>query len=212
MESVRKGKGLTPDMEQAMKEAGVEDWYIESCKRIKYMFPKAHACAYVMSALRIAWFKVHEPLWYYTAYFSTRPDDYDIETMIKGYDAIRAKYIELKGKGFDLTNKEVAIQDCLHMALEMTARGFTFAPIDLNKSEAMYFSVKDDHSIYPPFRTIEGLGDTVAKNIVEEREKRPFLSIEDLQKRAKVSATLIEKMRMMGILDGMDESSQLSLF
>ncbi|MCI8445113.1 MAG: PolC-type DNA polymerase III [Bacilli bacterium] len=217
MEFVRKGRASKePDQwneyAKILRDANIPEWYIESCHKIKYMFPKAHACAYVMSALRIAWFKVHEPLWYYTAYFSTRPDDYDIETMIKGYDAIRAKYIELKGKGFDLTNKEVAIQDCLHMALEMTARGFTFAPIDLNKSEAMYFSVKDDHSIYPPFRTIEGLGDTVAKNIVEEREKRPFLSIEDLQKRAKVSATLIEKMRMMGILDGMDESSQLSLF
>lgn len=217
MEFVRKGRASKePDQwdeyAKILRDAKIPEWYIESCHKIKYMFPKAHACAYVMSALRIAWFKVHEPLWYYTAYFSTRPDDYDIETMIKGYDAIRTKYIELKGKGFDLTNKEVAIQDCLHMALEMTARGFTFAPIDLNKSEAMYFSVKDDHSIYPPFRTIEGLGDTVAKNIVEEREKRPFLSIEDLQKRAKVSGTLIEKMRMMGILDGMDESSQLSLF
>lgn len=217
MEFVRKGRASKePDkwneFAKILREANIPEWYIESCHKIKYMFPKAHACAYVMSALRIAWFKVYEPLWYYTSYFSTRPDDYEIEVMIKGYNAIRARYLELQAKGFDLTNKEAAVQDCLHMALEMTARGFEFAPIDLNKSEAMYFSVKDDHSIYPPFRTIEGLGDTVAKKIVEEREKQPFLSIEDLQKRAKVSGTLIEKMRAMGILDGMDESSQLSLF
>lgn len=217
MEFVRKGRaGREPDkwneFAKILRDAKIPEWYIESCRKIQYMFPKAHACAYVMSALRIAWFKVYEPLWYYTSYFSTRPDDYEIETMIKGYDAIRARYLEIQAKGFDVTNKESAVHDCLHMALEMTARGFQFAPIDLNESDAMYFKVKDDHTIYPPFRTIEGLGDTVAKNIVEEREKQPFLSVEDLQKRAKVSGTLIEKMRAMGILDGMDESSQLSLF
>ena len=132
--------------------------------------------------------------------------------MVKGYDAIKARIIELTNKGFDVSNKEAAALDCLRMALEATARGFHFAPIDINESEAIYFKIKDEHTIYPPFRTIEGLGDTVATSIVEEREKRPFLSIEDLQKRAKVSATLIDKMRLMGILDGMDESSQLSLF
>lgn len=217
MEFVRKGKA-SKDPEKwnsfakTLREANVPEWYIESCRKIKYMFPKAHACAYVMSALRIAWFKVHEPLYYYTSYFSTRPDDFDIETMIKGYDAIRSKIMELNALGFDASNKETAILDCLRMALEMTARGFVFAPIDLNKSQAMNFSIKDEKTIYPPFKSIEGLGDTVAKNIVEEREKQEFLSIEDLQKRAKLSATTIEKMRMMGILDGMDESSQLSLF
>lgn len=217
MEFVRKGKASKDpekwnEFAKILRDANIPEWYIESCRKIKYMFPKAHACAYVMSALRIAWFKVHEPLYYYTSYFSTRPDDFDIETMIKGYDAIKAKIIELNARGFDLSNKESAILDCLRMALEMTARGFKFAPIDLNHSQAMNFSIKDEHTIYPPFRTIEGLGDTVAKNIVEEREKQEFLSVEDLQKRAKLSGTIVEKMRIMGILDGMDESSQLSLF
>lgn len=217
MEFVRKGKaGKQPDkwleFAEILREAKIPEWYIESCRKIQYMFPKAHACAYVMSALRIAWFKVHKPLYYYTSYFSTRPDDFEIETMIKGYDAIKARIIELTNKGYDVTNKETAVLECLKMALEATARGFSFAPIDLNESGAIYFKVKDEHSIYPPFRSIEGLGDTVAQNIVDEREKQPFLSIEDVQKRAKVSSTLIDKMRTMGIFDGMDESSQLSLF
>ena len=217
MEFVRKGKASKQpekwkEYAEILKEANIPEWYIESCRKIQYMFPKAHACAYVMSALRIAWFKVYKPLYYYTSYFSTRPDDFDIETMIRGYDSIKKRIEELNNKGFDVTNKEAAILDCLRMALEATARGFKFAPIDINESEAIYFKIKDEHTIYPPFRTIEGLGDTVAKNIVEERKKQPFISIEDLQKRAKVSATLIEKMRAMGILDGMEESSQLSLF
>lgn len=217
MEFVRKGKP-SADLDKwnkfatILRENNIPEWYIESCRKIKYMFPKAHASAYVMSALRIAWFKVHEPLYYYTSYFSTRPDDYDIEVMIKGYDAIKQRFLELQQMGYEQSNKEIAIQDCLHMALEATARGFKFASIDLNNSDAMYFKIKDDNTMYPPFRTIEGLGDTVAKNIVEEREKRPFLSIEDLQKRAKISSTILAKMRGMGILDGMDESSQLSLF
>ncbi len=217
MEFVRKGRPTKqPDIWQdyaaTLKEAKIPEWYIESCRKIKYMFPKAHAVAYVMSALRIAWFKVHKPLFYYTAYFSNRPDDYDIDVMIKGYDAIKNKIIEITNKGYDVTNKETAILECLKVALEATARGFKFANIDLNESDSMNFKIKDETTLYPPFKTIEGLGDTVAHNIVEERVKKPFLSIEDLQKRCKISSTLIEKMRMMKILDGMDESSQLSLF
>ncbi len=217
MEFVRKGRPTKqPDLWQnyadILKEANIPEWYIESCRKIKYMFPKAHAVAYVMSALRIAWFKVYKPLYYYTAYFSNRPDDYDIEVMIKGYDAIKNKIVEITNKGYDVTNKETAILDCLKVALEATARGFKFANIDLNESDSMNFKIKDDFTLYPPFKTIEGLGDTVAHNIVDEREKKNFLSIEDLQKRCKISSTLIEKMRMMKILDGMDESSQLSLF
>ncbi len=217
MEFVRKGKA-SKDFEtwkgfaKEMEEANIESWFIESCRKIKYMFPKAHATAYVTSAFRIAYFKVHYPVLYYVSWFSTKATDFDIEVMIDGYDAIRRRITEILGKGYDATNKEQGVLECLRLALEATARGITFAPISLEHSKGTIFTVKDDHTIYPPFSSIDGLGITVAKNIELEREKAPFLSIEDLQKRAKVSGTLIDKMRMMGILDGMDESSQLSLF
>ena len=132
--------------------------------------------------------------------------------MIQGNDAIKKRILDIQGKGYDATNKEMGQLESLKVCLEATARGITFAPVDLAKSNSTVWGIKDEKSIYPPFSSIDGLGDTVAKNIVEEREKGEFLSIEDLQKRAKISQTLIDKMRLMGILDGMDESSQLSLF
>ena len=132
--------------------------------------------------------------------------------MMKGYNKIKDKIIEIETKGYDATNKENGQLESLKVALEATARGISFVPIDLNKSEATVWGVKDEKSIYPPFSSIDGLGDTVAKAIVEEREKRPFTSIEDLQKRAKISQTLLDKLRDMKILDGLDESDQLSLF
>lgn len=217
MEFVRKGKASRePDkwaeFEQEMKDANIESWFIDSCRKIKYMFPKAHATAYVTSAFRIAYYKVHYPAYFYASWFSTKATDFDIETMIKGYDAIKARILEITSKGYDASNKESGILECLKVALEMAARGIKVSNIDLNKSKATTFDVADDLTLIPPFSTIEGLGDTVAKTIVEEREKGSFLSIDDLQKRGKVSSTLIEKMRNMHILDGMDESSQLSLF
>ena len=217
MEFVRKGKASKDpetwkEYETLMRESGIEDWFIDSCKKIKYMFPKAHAAAYVISAFRIAWFKVHHPIWYYAAFFSIRCDDFDIETMIMGYESIKNKIQEIEAKGHDATNKESNVKDVLAIALEATARNITFAPFDINKSDATKFVILDDHTLLPPFSTIDGLGDTVAKTIVEEREKRPFLSIEDLQKRGKVSSTLIEKMRGMGLLNNMNESVQLTLF
>ena len=218
MEFVRKGKATKePDKwlehKKDLEEAGIEKWYIDSCQKIKYMFPKAHAVAYVINAFRLAYFKVHRPGIYYTAQFSVEYDDFDVDAMIKGYDTVKQRMIEIQEKGFNATNKEANILECLKLALEALARGIKFANIDINKSDALNFILTDDEkTLIPPFRSIDGLGDVVAKKIVEERQKAPFLSIEDLQKRAKVSSTLIEKMRMMGILDGMDESSQLSLF
>ena len=218
MEFVRKGKA-SKDPEtwagykETMKEAGIADWFIDSCGKIKYMFPKAHATAYVISAFRIAYFKVHHPAWFYASWFSTKATDFDIETMIKGYDAIKKRMEEIINKGYDASNKESGILESLRLALEATARGVKIANINLNRSEATTFVVDSDNmTLIPPFSSIDGLGDTVAKKIVEERNKGEFLSIEDVQKRGKVSATLIDKMRMMGILDGLDESSQLSLF
>ncbi|HPF82696.1 MAG TPA: PolC-type DNA polymerase III [Bacilli bacterium] len=217
MEFVRKGKASKDpatwsEHVATMREAGIEEWFIDSCSKIKYMFPKAHAAAYVISAFRIAYYKVHMPAVYYASYLTSRITDYDIETMIKGYTAIRNKIVEISNKGYDATNKENSVLDTLKIALEATARNIKFANIDITRSKADEFVILDDHTLLPPFSTIDGLGGTVAMKIIEEREKKPFISIEDFQKRGKVSQTLIDKMRVMGILNGMDESSQLSLF
>ena len=217
MEFVRKGRASKDpegwaEHKQTMIEAGIPDWYIESCGKIKYMFPKAHAAAYVISAFRIAWYKVHMPVYFYASWLTSKATDIDVETMIKGYDSIKAKIIEIQNKGYDATNKELGQLESLKVALEATARGITFAPIDLYKSGSTTWGIKDETSIYPPFSAIDGLGDTVALKIVDERDKGKFISIEDFQVRGKVSGTLTDKMRMMGILDDMPESSQLSLF
>ncbi len=217
MEFVRKGKAKKiPDQwneyVKDMKEAGIEDWYIESCYKIQYMFPKAHAVAYVINAMRLAYYKVHKPSVYYAAQFSVEYDDFDIESMIKGYEFVKNRIIEINEKGYEATNKESSILECLKVALEALARGIKFKPINLYKSDSTNFVIDEEGNLIPPFRSIDGLGDVVAKNIVEERKKGEYISIEDLQKRAKLSTTLIEKLRSMGILDGMEESSQLSLF
>ena len=217
MEFVRKGKASKEPEQWAeyveiLKAAEIEPWFIESCRKIKYMFPKAHAVAYVINAFRLAYYKVHKPSVYYAAQFSAEYDDFDIDAMIKGYEAVKQKIIEINEKGYDATNKESSVLECLKVALEALARNIKFKPVDLYKSHYHDFVIDDDGNLIPPFRAIDGLGEVVAKNIVEEREKREFISIEDLQKRAKLSSTLIEKLRSMGILDGMDESSQLTLF
>lgn len=217
MEFVRKGKASRDPVtwaehKKTMEDANIPAWFIDSCQKIKYMFPKAHAAAYVISAFRIAWYKVHMPVYFYASWYSSKATDVDVEAMIKGYDAIKERVIEIKNKGFDATNKESGQLESLRIALEATARGITFAPIDLYESEATVWKAISDTVVLPPFNAIEGLGDVVANVIVEERKKRAFLSVEDLQKRGRVSQTLIEKMREMGILDGMDESAQLTLF
>ncbi len=217
MEFVRKGKA-SKDKEtwakhkETMENAGIEKWFIDSCEKIKYMFPKAHAAAYVISAFRIAWYKVHMPVYFYASWLTSKATDVDIDVMIKGYDAIKSKILEIQNKGYEATNKEMGQLESLKVCLEASARGIKFLKVDLNKSEATTWGVRDDKSIYPPFSSIDGLGDTVANNIVSEREKRPFLSIEEIQYRAKLSQTLIDKMKLMGIFDGMSESNQLSLF
>ena len=217
MEFVRKGKASKePDAWKAhvetMEKAGIEKWYIDSCAKIKYMFPKAHAAAYVISAFRIAWYKVHMPAYYYASWFSTKATDFNVEAMIKGYDAIKEVLIEIENKGFEVTNKEAGVAECLKLALEATARGIKITNIDLYKSKGTLFGVEDDKTIIPPFSSIDGLGDVVAKNIENEAKKHPFISIEDFQNRCKVSSTLIEKMKTMGIFTNMPETSQLSLF
>ena len=219
MEFVRKGRASKPkdhdqwvEYEQTMRDAGIADWFIDSCAKIKYMFPKAHAAAYVISAFRIAWYKVHMPAYFYASWLTSKATDFDVESMILGYDAIKMKLLEITNKGREATNKDNGVYESLHVCLEAAARGIKFLNVDLYESEATTFKVKSDTEIYPPFNSIDGLGDTVAKNIVAEREKREFISIEEVQTRAKISQTLMDKMKEMGIFDGMDESSQLSLF
>ncbi|TAA67492.1 PolC-type DNA polymerase III [Planococcus salinarum] len=211
MEAVRKGKGLTPEFEAAMKEEGVPNWYIESCKKIKYMFPKAHAAAYVLMAVRIAYFKVHFPVLYYAAYFTVRAEDFDVNAMAKGSSAIRALIAEINAKGLEASTKEKNLLTVMELALEMTERGFSFQKVDLYKSEADEFII-DGTTLIPPFNAIPGLGTNAAKSIVAARQQGTFLSKEDLQQRGRVSKTIIEYMDDHGCLEGMPDANQLSLF
>lgn len=211
MESVRKGKGLTPEMEEEMKKHEVPDWYIWSCKQIKYMFPKAHATAYVLMAVRIAYFKVHYPIEYYATYFTVRADDFDIPIMMKGSPAIRAKIEEIEHKGNDATPKEKSLLTVLELALEMCERGFHFRNLDLYQSHATQFLV-DGKGLIPPFSALPGVGANAAIHIAKARESGEFLSIEDLQQRAKVSKTVVEYLEEQGCLKDLPASNQLSLF
>lgn len=211
MESVRKGRGLTEEMEEEMRNKNVPEWYIDSCKKIKYMFPKAHATAYVLMAVRIAYFKVHYPLYYYAAYFTIRAEDFDIEAMSRGSQAIRAKVEEINEKGLDATPKERNLLTVLEIALEMCERGFSFQKVDLYRSDATQFIIDGD-SLIPPFNSIPGLGTNAAINIVNARKDGEFLSKEDLQKRGKVSKTILEFLDHQGCLEGLPEQNQLSLF
>jgi DNA polymerase-3 subunit alpha (Gram-positive type) len=217
MEFVRKGKA-SKDPEtwkthvETMRKSEIPEWFIDSCFKIKYMFPKAHAAAYVISAFRIAWYKVHMPVYFYSSWYSSKATDVNVEAMIGGYDKIKQTLLDIQAKGYEATNKENGQAESLKIALEATARGIKFLNVDLYESEATVWKVKNETEIYPPFSSIDGLGDTVAQNIVKEREKKPFLSIEDVQTRGKISGTLIEKMVEMGILKDLPESNQLSLF
>ena len=218
MEFVRKGKASRDSFTwekytEIMRKAGIEEWYIESCRKIRYLFPKAHAVEYVINSFRIAYYKVHKPEVYYATYFSTRFDDFDIDVMMNGYESIKNRMIEIQNKGKEASNKENSVLETLKLALEATARGINFSKIDLMRSDAKNFIIDDDgKSLIPPFISIDGLGDTVAQKISEEAKIRPFISVEDFRKRCKVSQTLIDKMRVMGILNGLPESSQLTLF
>ncbi|MDD2409917.1 MAG: PolC-type DNA polymerase III, partial [Bacilli bacterium] len=218
MEFVRKGKpskDITAwkEHEKVLKDANIPNWYIESCSKIKYMFPKAHAVAYIMSAFRIAYFKVYYPIYYYSAFFSIRCHAFEVETLIKGELRIRNRILELESKGFDQTNKEAELLEVLYCALEMVVRGFEFKNIDLLKSDSKNFIIDEDKkSLIIPFRALEGLGDSAANQVITEREKVPFVSVEDVQMRGKINSTTIDKMRLLGIFNSIPESSQLSLF
>lgn len=211
MESVRRGRGLEDEWVIEMKKHDVPDWYIDSCRKIKYMFPKAHASAYVLMALRIAYFKVHHPILFYAAYFSVRASDFELDTMIKGSSAIRKRIEEIYAKGNDAAPKEKSLVVVLEIALEMNERGFTFGKVDLYGSSATEFLVEGSQLI-PPFNAIDGLGTNAALNIVKSREEGEFLSKEDLRERSRISRTVLEYLDNHGSLEGMEEKNQLSLF
>ena len=212
MESVRKGKGLTEEFEKTMKENNVEDWYIESCKRIKYMFPKGHAVAYVMMAVRVAYFKVYYPLAYYATYFTVRgADDFDADLICKGEGAVHAKLQELYALGNSATVKDKGLITVCELSFEMYKRGFKMLKVDLYESDATKFLIVDN-SLRPPLSSLQGVGVNAAKAIAEARVNGEFISKEDLRLRTKVSKTVIETLSNHGCLEGMSETNQLSLF
>lgn len=211
MESVRKGKGVAEEDEAYMREHGVPDWYIESCKKIKYMFPKAHATAYVLMAVRIAYFKVHYPLAFYATYFTVRADDFDLEVVQKGSDAVRRRMDEIEAKGMQASAKEKGLLTVLEVALEMLERGFRFGRLDLYRSDATRF-LPDGDRLIPPFSAVAGIGEAAAKNIAAAREEGEFLSVEDLQERARLSRTVMDLLEQMRCLEALPRTNQLSLF
>jgi DNA polymerase-3 subunit alpha (Gram-positive type) len=210
MESVRKGKGLSEEWMAEMKAHNVPQWYIDSCLKIKYMFPKAHAVAYVTMAYRIAYCKVHYPLAFYCAYFTVRADEFEADCMINGIDIVRKKIQEINSNPA-ATNKEKNMVTVLEVCYEMYKRGFTFCPIDLYRSHATHFQITDE-GILPPLNAISGLGDNAANSIAEARKDGEFATQDDLRLRAKIPKSTIEAMEQMGILKGIPRTSQISLF
>ena len=210
MESVRKGKGLKPEMEEAMRAAGVPEWYMESCRRIKYMFPKAHAAAYVMMAFRIAWFKVYEPLAYYAAYFSIRASAFNYELMCQGREKLEYYLADFKRRSNELSKKEQDTVKDMKIVQEMYARGFEFMPIDLYRARARHFQIIDG-KLMPSLSSIDGMGDKAAEAVVDAAAEGKFLSQDDFRQRSKVSTTIVDKMVELGILEGLPISNQMSL-
>ena len=214
MEIVRKGKApkkLTSDYIQAMKDHDVPQWYIDSCMKIKYMFPKAHAAAYMISTLRLGWYKVHRPVEYYAAYFTVRGEDFDGAVVTQGRDAVKRKMNEISMKGKEASAKEEAAYATLQIVNEMLARGIKVLPVDLYRSDAKKFLVEDG-KIRLPFLSLGGVGESAANSLAEARSKGKYLSIEDLRARSKVSKSVIETLAGAGVLAGLPESSQMTLF
>lgn len=211
MENVRKGKGLKPEDEELMRQNNVPEWYIDSCNKIKYMFPKAHAVAYVMMSFRIAYFKVHYPEAFYAAYFTMKAEDFDADLIIKGKKVVANKIIELENMGNNITAKEKNLLTVLEVALEMYCREIELLPVDLYKSDADKFCIVDG-KLLPPLKSLQGVGQNAARSIASEREKGEFLSIEDLRQRTKITKTVIETLINHGCIKELPTTNQLSLF
>lgn len=211
MENVRKGKGLTPEYEEEMREMGVPEWYIDSCKKIKYMFPKAHAVAYVMMSFRIAYYKVYYPEAFYATFFTVKVEDFDADLYVKGKEAVLAKWREIDKLGNFASTKEKNMAILLEVVYEMYLRGIKLLPVDLYKSSPDKFMVTEA-GILPPLNALQGVGINAAISIAKARELEPFFSIDELRERTKVSKTVIEILKNHGCLKDIPESSQISLF
>ena len=219
MEIVRKNKKLSDEQIQHMKEHGVPDYYIESCRKIAYLFPKGHACAYVMMAVRVAYYKVYYPLEYYATFFTLRCDAYDIKTMIGGIDAIYEKLKSLEqrrniraGEGA-LSNKEKSLVITLSSALEMHERGYKFLNVDINKSDSSNFIVdKENKALILPLKVLDGLGENSGDEFIKARNEKPFSSIEDFKKRSGLTSTVISNLIDLHCLDHLKEDDNISLF
>lgn len=214
MEIVRKGKAksmLTEEYIQLMKKCSVPDWYIDSCKKIKYMFPKAHAAAYMISTLRLGWYKVYKPAEYYAAYFTVRGEDFAGEIVMKGRDAVRTKMNEINKKGKEATQREIALYSTFQIVNEMMARGIEILPVDIYKSDAYKFLIEDS-KIRLPFSSISGIGSAAAKNLFVSQKEGKYLSIDEFQMRTKMPKPILETMKDAGVFKDLPESSQITFF
>ncbi|EFI42268.1 DNA polymerase III, alpha subunit, Gram-positive type [Peptoniphilus sp. oral taxon 386 str. F0131] len=211
MEKVRKGKGLSDEQKKIMNTLPLPNWYIDSCEKIEYMFPKAHAVAYVMLSFRIAYYKLNYPLAYYATYFTIKLADFNGELIMKGVNAIKERINDLNNSNDKLSAKEKGELTVLEVVLEMFARGFEFAPVDIYKSNASKFDIYDN-KVLMPLRAFFGVGETVADNIVSEREKGEFISIEDIIKRTKATKSVIDILNSNNLLKEFPQTNQLSLF
>ncbi|MBQ6400905.1 MAG: PolC-type DNA polymerase III [Firmicutes bacterium] len=211
MEKVRKGKGLTEEQEDLMVEKGVPDWYIESCKKIQYMFPRAHAVAYVIMSARIAYYKVYHPLEFYAVWFTAKVENFDEKTILQGQRAIERRLEEIAKAGTEVSKKEEADVPVLEVACEMCARGFAFAPARLGRSDATRFTV-DEGKVRLPFVAINGVGENAARSLAEGYRRQPYLTVEDVGARGRVNKAALEELRAHGVLEGLPETAQISLF
>lgn len=214
MEIVRKGKAtklLTPEHLQTLKEHNVPQWYIDSCMKIKYMFPKAHAAAYMISTLRLGWYKVYYPKEYYAAYFTVRGEDFDGLTVMKGHEAVKKRMSEILAKGKEASAKENAAYATFQIVNEMLARGIEILPVDLYKSDA-YKYIVEDGKIRLPFSSLSGVGESAAQNLQESRKEGEYLSIDDVQMRSRVTKSVIETLETAGVLNSLPRSNQMSFF
>ncbi len=211
---VAKGKVSKEDwgkMEDEMRAVGVPEWYIGSCYKIKYMFPKAHAAAYVISALRVAWYKVHRPLEFYCAYFTARPEDVDVPTVVQGHEAVKKYIRDIKAKGKEASKKELDVYNNMLIFNEMMTRGIGVLPIDINKSHAMKY-VPEDGKMRLPFGALGGVGEKAAYSIYEAAQRGNFVSIEDFQLEAGVSKTIIQNLADLGAMNDLPDTNQISMF
>jgi DNA polymerase-3 subunit alpha (Gram-positive type) len=211
MEKVRKGKKLNTEEVKLMQECNIPQWYIDSCNKIEYMFPKAHAVAYVMMAFRIAYFKVYYPLAFYASFFSIRAEDFDAETILRGYDSVRQRIREIDKMAYSASQKDKKLLPILELAMEMYARKFIFHPVDIYNSDASKFVIYEN-GLLLPFSALPNVGLAAAQGIVDSRTDKEFISVEDFQQRTHLNKTGMDILRKNNCFKDLPETTQISLF